>query len=93
MDARVEPSALKPLSHREARLLIMGMLLPVFMGSLDNTNLASALPTIGREFGDTRNPPWLISVYLLASTAIVPLYGKIADIKGRRFTLRIAVLA
>src|SRR5437016_728401 len=93
MDARVEPSALKPLSHREARLLIIGMLLPVFMGSLDNTNLASALPTIGREFGDTRNLPWLISVYLLASTAIVPLYGKIADIKGRRFTLRIAVLA
>jgi EmrB/QacA subfamily drug resistance transporter len=93
MDARVEPSAQKPLTHGEARLLIIGMLLPVFMGSLDNTILASALPTIGREFGDTRNLPWLISVYLLASTAVVPLYGKIADIHGRRFTLRIALIA
>jgi MFS family permease len=91
MDARTDQSEAKPLTHKEARLLVLGMLLPVFMGSLDNTILASALPTIGREFGDTRNLPWLISIYLLASTAVVPLYGKIADIHGRRFTLRIAI--
>jgi MFS family permease len=35
--------------------------------------------------------PWLITAYLLASTAVIPLYGKIADIHGRRFTLRIAI--
>jgi EmrB/QacA subfamily drug resistance transporter len=91
MDARVDQSEVRPLTHREARLLILGMMLPVFMGSLDNTILASALPTIGREFGDTQNLSWLITVYLLASTAVVPLYGKIADIRGRRFTLRIAI--
>jgi EmrB/QacA subfamily drug resistance transporter len=93
MDARVEPSAQKSLTHREARQIVVGMILPVFMGSLDNTILASALPTIGREFGDAQNLPWLISVYLLASTAIMPLYGKIADIHGRSVTLRIALLA
>ena len=38
------------------------------------------------------NLPWLITAYLLASTAVMPLYGKIADIHGRRFTLRIAIL-
>ena len=68
------------------------MLLPTFMGSLDQTILATALPTIGRDFGDMHNLPWLITAYLLASTAIIPLYGKIADIHGRRFTLRIAIL-
>ena len=36
--------------------------------------------------------PWLITVYLLAATAVVPLYGKIADIYGRKFTLRIAIM-
>ena len=80
------------LSHKEARVIVIGMMLPVFMGSLDNTNLATALPTIGEEFGDVRNLSWLITVYLLAATAVVPLYGKIADIYGRQFTLRIAIV-
>src|SRR5476651_2103208 len=93
MDASPQAATARDLTHRETQLVVLGVLLPVFMGSLDNTILASALPTIGREFDDSRNLPWLISVYLLASTAIVPLYGKIADIHGRRFTLRIALLA
>jgi EmrB/QacA subfamily drug resistance transporter len=82
-----------PLTHRERLLIVLGVLLPTFMGSLDQTILASALPTIGRDLGDVRNLPWLITAYLLASTATIPLYGKIADIHGRRFTLRIALLA
>src|SRR3954471_3499988 len=92
MDARVDHSEVRVLTHQEARLVVIGMLLPVFMGSLDNTILASALPTIGRDFGDSHNLPWLITIYLLASTSVVPLYGKLSDIHGRRFTLRIAIL-
>src|SRR5258705_12787190 len=91
MDARIEPGQVTSLSHKQARPIVFGMLLPVFMGSLDNTILASALPTIGREYGDVHNLPWLITIYLLASTAVVPLYGKISDIHRRRFTLRIAI--
>src|SRR2546430_9219947 len=81
----------KALTHRQTLLLVLGMLLPTFMGSLDQTILATALPTIGRDFDDLHSVPWLITAYLLASTAIIPLYGKIADIHGRRFTLRIAI--
>src|SRR5258708_19998216 len=91
MDACTEPREAKPLTARDTRLIVFGMLLPVFMGSLDNTILASALPTIGREYGDVHNLPWLITIYLLASTAIVPLYGKVSDIYGRQFALRIAI--
>src|SRR5262245_48282985 len=91
MDASTEPGQVKSLTHKEARPIIIGMLLPVFMGSLDNTILASALPTIGREFGNVHDLPWLITIYLLASTAVVPLYGKLSDIYGRQFTLRIAL--
>src|SRR5215471_1575202 len=83
MDARTEPGQVTSLSHKQARPIVFGMLLPVFMGSLDNTILASALPTIGREFGDVHDLPWLITIYLLASTAVVPLYGKLSDIHGR----------
>jgi MFS family permease len=90
MDAYAHECA--PLTHRQTRLIVLGVLLPTFMGSLDQTILATALPTIGRAFGDIHNLPWLITAYLLASTAIIPLYGKIADIHGRRFALRIAIL-
>ena len=99
MDAHVEPrdsdrerSVPELLTHREARLIVLGVLLPTFMGSLDQTILANALPTIGRDLGDIHSLSWLITAYLLASTAVIPLYGKIADIHGRRFTLRIAIL-
>jgi EmrB/QacA subfamily drug resistance transporter len=91
MDVRIDPGQETALAHREVRLIVIGMLLPVFMGSLDNTILASALPTIGRAFGDVHNLPWLITIYLLASTAVVPLYGKLSDIHGRQFALRIAI--
>jgi MFS family permease len=92
MDAYTDSREAKPLTHRETLLIVLGVLLPTFMGSLDQTILATALPTIGRDFDDTHSLPWLITAYLLASTAVIPLYGKIADIHGRRFTLRIAIM-
>jgi EmrB/QacA subfamily drug resistance transporter len=91
MDATPAAEAVKPLTHRELRLIVLGVLLPLFMGAIDQTILATALPTIGRHFDDVHNLPWLITIYLLAATAGMPLYGKLADIHGRRFTLRIAI--
>jgi len=88
MDATAQPG---PLAHREARLIVMSMMVPVFMGSMDQTILASALPAIGRQFGDVHNLPWLIAAYLITSTASTPLYGKVSDIHGRRFALAIAL--
>src|SRR3989442_978822 len=93
MDAPVDANPARPLTHRETRQIVFAVLLPLFLGSLDNTILASALPTIGRDFGDVQGLPWLIAIYLLASTACMPLYGKIADIHGRQFALRIAIAA
>ncbi len=89
MDA--QPSIAAKLTHRETMLVVLGVLLPVFMGSLDGTILASALPSIGREFGDVHNLPWLITAYLIANTSVTTLYGKISDIHGRRTTLMISI--
>jgi EmrB/QacA subfamily drug resistance transporter len=91
MDAVTTQSAPPALTHRETLWVVFGVLLPVFMGSLDTTILATALPTIGREFGDVHNLPWLVTAYLIANTSITALYGKISDIHGRRVTLLIAV--
>src|SRR5262249_50886974 len=90
MDAAVtEP---RTLTHRETQVIILGAMLPVFMGALDNTILASVLPTIGREFGDLHNVPGLITAYLIAATSALPLHGKISDIHGRRLTLQVAIV-
>ena len=58
-----------PLTHRQKRLIVISMMLPVFLGSIDQSILASALPTIGRVFGEVHNLPWLITAYLIAATA------------------------
>jgi len=86
--ARGEP---QPLTHREKRLIVISMMLPVFLGSIDQSILASALPTIGRNLGDLHNLPWLITAFLIASTALTPLYGKFADIHGRRAAMLIGL--
>jgi EmrB/QacA subfamily drug resistance transporter len=87
------PAAGDPLalSHREKRLIAISMMLPVFLGSVDQSILASALPTIGRDLGDVHHLPWLITAFLIASTALTPLYGKFADIHGRRAAMLIGV--
>jgi EmrB/QacA subfamily drug resistance transporter len=94
MDATAVPAPeSKALTHRETRRIVFGVLMPTFLGSLDATILAGALPTIGREIGAVHNLPWLITAYLIASTAAVPLYGKLADIHGRPFALRLSLIA
>src|SRR4030088_1847895 len=89
MDAKTQPPA--PLTHRETLFIVWGMLLPIFMASLDQTVVASGLPTIGRALGDVHSLPWLITAYLIAATAVTPLYGKFSDIHGRRATVLIAL--
>jgi MFS family permease len=89
--AKVPAAEPAGLTHRERRLIVMAMMMPVFMGSIDQSILASALPTIGHVFGDVHDLPWVITSYLIASTALTPLYGKFADIYGRRASLMIAL--
>src|SRR5260370_21166475 len=96
MDAKVsEPgvsaATVESLTHNDRRLIVISMMLAVFLGSIDQSILATSLPTIGRALGDVHNLPWLITSFLIASTALTPLYGKFADIHGRRAALLIAL--
>jgi MFS family permease len=74
-------------AHSRVLALVVTLLLPVFLGSLDGTIVATALPTIGRELHNSVNLSWIVSVYLLTSTAAAPLFGKVSDTYGRRFSM------
>ena len=74
----------RSLTHPEIRAIVLGIMLAMFLGALDQTIVATALPTIGRHFGDLGDLSWVVTAYLLTGTAVTPLYGKLSDIHGRR---------
>ena len=75
------------MSHAEVRTIFFGLMLAAFLAALNQTIIATALPTIGRRFADFENLSWVVTAYLLTSTAVAPLYGKLSDIHGRRAML------
>ena len=81
------PAESPPLSHLEIRAIVVGIMLAMFLGALDQTIVATALPTIGLAFGEVENLSWVVTAYLLTATAVTPLYGKLSDIYGRRRVL------
>jgi EmrB/QacA subfamily drug resistance transporter len=78
------PAATAPLAKHEIRRIFYGLMLAGFLSAVNQTIVATALPTIGRDFGDFQNLSWVIIAYLLSSTVVAPLYGKLSDIHGRR---------
>src|SRR6266568_1248396 len=73
-----------PLTPSEVRTILVSLMLTMFLAALDQTIVATALPTIGRQFQDVSSLSWVITAYLLASTSVAPVFGTLADIYGRR---------
>jgi EmrB/QacA subfamily drug resistance transporter len=80
-----------PLNKAHVRSIFYGLMLAMFLSALNQTIVATALPTIGRDFGDFENLSWVIIAYLLSSTVVSPLYGKLSDIHGRRAMMLVAL--
>lgn len=72
------------LPARQIRLLMFGLMTGMLLAALDQTIVGTALPTIVGELGGINHYSWVVTAYLLASTASTPLYGKMADLYGRR---------
>ncbi|WP_435589298.1 MDR family MFS transporter [Micromonospora chalcea] len=81
MTAQTAPPA---LPARQIRLLMFGLMTGMLLAALDQTIVGTALPTIVGELGGINHYSWVVTAYLLASTASTPLYGKMADLYGRR---------
>ena len=79
------------MTPQEVKLTIYALMSALLLGALDQTIVTTALPTIVSNFGGASNLSWVVTIYLLASTATTPLYGKIGDLYGRKKILSIAV--
>ena len=80
------------LSRRQVLVVFSGLMLGMLLAALDQTIVATALPTITGELGGLNHLSWVVTSYLLASTVSTPLYGKLGDLYGRKRLFQIAIL-
>ncbi len=92
MDAQPDRQSPSQLNAKDVRAIMFGLMTAMMLAALDTTIISPAMPTIGRDLGDIENLPWIVTAYLLVSTALTPLYGKVADIRGRRVVILFAVV-
>src|SRR3954452_24857732 len=78
--------------HRSPRAVIGALMVVMLLASLDQTIVSTALPTIVRELGGLEHISWVVTAYLLAITAVTPLYGKLGDQYGRKIVLQGALV-
>jgi EmrB/QacA subfamily drug resistance transporter len=86
----VEPSGEQP--EQPVRVIFGALLLVLLLASLDQTIVSTALPTIVGDLGGISHLSWVVTGYLLASTVVGPLYGKLGDLYGRKTLLQIAIV-
>ena len=67
-------------------------MLVMLLASLDQTIVSTALPTIVGDLGGLEHLSWVVTAYLLAVTAVTPLYGKLGDLYGRKVVLQGALV-
>ncbi len=80
------------LSQRRILVIISGLLLGMLLASLDQTIVATALPTIAGDLQGLSHLSWIVTAYLLASTASTPLWGKLGDLYGRKTFFQAAIV-
>ncbi len=80
----VEAPAAERVSQRAIWTIFSGLMLAMLLAALDQTIVATALPTIVRDLGGAAHLSWVVTAYLLASTVTTPLWGKLGDLFGRK---------
>lgn len=77
---------------RERLAIFAALTTVLLLASLDQTIVSTALPTIVNEIGGLAHLSWIVTAYLLSTTVVIPLYGKLGDLLGRRIVLQAAIL-
>src|ERR1700676_4596392 len=78
-------------THRDILHMLSGTVLGMFLGALDQTIVATALPAMVGELHGMEHMSWTVSAYLLTATASTPIYGKLSDLYGRSLLFRAAI--
>ncbi len=79
------------VSRRQLRAILAALMLTLMLAALDQTIVATALPTISSDLGGLDSLSWVVTAYLLAATASTPIWGKLSDLHGRKVMLQVAV--
>jgi EmrB/QacA subfamily drug resistance transporter len=72
------------LTHRQIITILVGLMMGMFLAALDQTIVASAMRTIADDLKGLSAQAWVTTAYLITSTIVTPLYGKLSDIYGRK---------
>jgi EmrB/QacA subfamily drug resistance transporter len=86
------PPASEGFTHRQILTIMSGLMMGMFLAALDQTIVSTALPTIVGDFHHSNLLSWVITAYLLASTASTPIWGKAGDLYGRKRVFQLAIL-
>jgi EmrB/QacA subfamily drug resistance transporter len=82
----------KEHTHKEIMVILGGLMTGMLLAALDQTIVSTALKSIVEDFNGLNHYTWVVTAYLLTSTASTPLYGKISDIYGRRVVFQFAIV-
>ena len=82
----------KELTHREIMIILGGLMTGLLLAALDQTIVSTALKSIVEQLDGLEHYTWVVTAYLLTSTASTPLYGKISDLYGRRIVFQFAIV-
>ncbi|HEX6933012.1 MAG TPA: MFS transporter [Streptosporangiaceae bacterium] len=85
-------AAERRLSSRQVLVIMTGLLLGMLLAALDQTIVATALPTIAGDLHSLSKLSWVVTAYLLASTVCTPLWGKLGDLYGRKTFFQAAIV-
>ncbi len=83
----VEADARPAYSHQQILRVVTGIMLCILLAALDQTVVIPAVPAIAADLGAFGHLAWIVTAYLLTSTALTPVVGKLSDIYGRRALL------
>lgn len=80
------------IDHRRVLIIMVGLLLGMLLAALDQTIVATALPTIAGDLHGLSHLSWIVTAYLLTSTISTPLWGKLGDLYGRKNFFQISIV-
>jgi len=86
------PDVIPTYTHQQIKRVVTGIMLCILLASLDQTVVIPAVPAIAADLGAFGHLSWIVTAYLLTSTAATPIYGKLSDIYGRRALLLPALM-
>ena len=70
--------------NKNIRLIVIGLMMGLLLSALDQTIISTAMPTVIEKLGGFTLYSWVFTIYMLTSTTAMPIFGKLADLYGRK---------